>query len=187
MALVEAGSGLAFLSFFFFQPIYKLLPSQIPLPLWYLSQPLSSILIRMKMQTTHFSAPLVRSASTVSCQQWKAGSWNVIYFFESHSRVSTIGAHFTPKTLRENSFSSGYSWIYLFLTHTMKPQFACRLRGLCFLFCALSISPRLWRNSCRHLRSLQVLLHGELFPSELNCLMISQSPFVCFRFRRVKN
>lgn len=133
----------AFLSFFFFKPIYKLLSSEIPLPLWYLSQPLSSILIRMKMQTTHFPAPLVRSASTVSCQQWKAGSWNVIYFFESHSRVSTVGAHFRTKDIKGEFL---FKWLFLnsfiFDTHNETP-IPCRLWGLCFLFCALSISPHL--------------------------------------------
>lgn len=144
MALVEAHSGLAFLSFFyFFQPIYKLLPSEIPLPLWYLSQPLSSILIRMKMQTTHFSAPLVRSASTVSCQQWKAGSWNVIYFLESHSRVSTIGAHFRTKDKGE--FLSKWLFLnsFIFDTHNETP---IRLQAAGSLFpvlCTVDLSTSL--------------------------------------------
>lgn len=144
MALVEAGSELAFLSFFFFQPIYKLLPSEIPLPLWYLSQPLSSILIRMKMQTTHFSAPLVRSTSTVSCQQWKAGSWNVIYFFESHSRVSTIGAHFCTKDIKgEFLFKWLFLNLFIFDTHNETP---IRLQAAGSLFpvlCSVDLSTSL--------------------------------------------
>lgn len=74
------------------------------------------------MQTTHFPAPLVGSASTVSCQQRKAGSWNVIYFFDSHSRVSTVGAHFRTKDIKGEFL---FKWLFLnsfiFDTHNETP------------------------------------------------------------------
>lgn len=92
------------------------------MPLWYLSQPLSSVLIRMKMQTAHFPATLVRSASTVSCQEWKAVSWNVIPVFMSHSRVSPVGAHFHTKDIKGEFL---FMWLFLnafiFDTHSETP------------------------------------------------------------------
>lgn len=157
------------------------------MPLWYLSQPLSSILVRMKMQATHFPAPLVRSASTVSCQQWKAGSWTIIYFLESHSRVSTVGTHFRTKDIKGGFL---FKWLFLnsftFDKQNETPIHLQAAGSLLPVLCTVDLSTSL-KEQCRRLRSLQVLLHGGLFPSELNCLMISQSPFCCFRFRGVKS
>lgn len=96
------------------------------------------------MQTTHFAAPLVRSASTVSCQQRKAGSWNVIYFFESRSRVSTVGGHFRTKDIKGEFL---FKWLFLnsfiFDTHNETP---IRLQAVGSLFpvlCTVDLSTSL--------------------------------------------
>lgn len=95
------------------------------------------------MQTTHFSAPLVRSASTVSCQQWKAGSWNVIYFLESHSRVSIIGAHFRTKDKGE--FLSKWLFLnsFIFDTHNETPICLQAAGSLFPVLCTVDLSTSL--------------------------------------------
>ena len=107
----------------------------------------------------------------------------------SHSSEPVQSEHiFAPKTLRENSFSSGYSWIHLLLTHTMKSQFSCRLQCLCLLFCALSISLNLWMNSCRNFRNLWVLPQDGLYHHRnLASWWFCNHHFAVFFLERVKS
>ena len=146
MALVEAHSGLAFLSFFYF--FFNLfinfchqkshchcgISVSLSLPFW--------LGWKCKLPTSllHlWGQPALWAASS---GKLVAGT-NVIYFLESHSRVSTIGAHFRTKDKGE--FLSKWLFLnsFIFDTHNETPICLQAAGSLFPVLCTVDLSTSL--------------------------------------------